>query len=275
MITSTGNAQVKQAAALVKKARYRNEQKLFVVEGPRMFGELPRERIVCAYVTERFLREPGQEKMLDGAERVELVSEEVLRAMSDTQTPQGVLALVRQYDYRLEDLLQESRRTHLVILEGVQDPGNLGTILRSGEGAGATGVIMDAQTADIYNPKVIRSTMGSVFRVPFVRVEKLDAALSLVKERGVKLFAAHLRGETSYDREDYTGDIGFLIGNEAAGLSAAIADMADAYVRIPMLGRVESLNAAVAASILMYEAARQRRSLGQIPGKSDKKGQNL
>ncbi len=270
MITSTVNAKVKQAAALAKKSKYRDEVGLFVVEGPRMFSELPRERISSVYVTERFLKNPSYQVMLEGIRQVETVSEDVMKAMSDTQTPQGVLALVRQYSYDIEDLLggrrgtvgkPVRRRALLMILEAVQDPGNLGTILRAGEGAGVSGVIMDGQTADIYNPKVIRSTMGSVFRVPFMRTGDLKQTVMEVKSRGIRLFAAHLNGSSSYDKADYTGDTGFLIGNEAAGLSEEIAGMADRRVRIPMEGRVESLNAAVASSILMFEAARQRRNL--------------
>ena len=147
----------------------------------------------------------------------------------------------------------------LMILEHLQDPGNLGTIIRAGEGAGVTGVIMDASTADIYNPKVIRSTMGSVLRVPFVYTEDLCGTLQWLKKQDVRLFAAHLKGKNSYEQENYCQSTGFLIGNEANGLSDEAASLADTYIRIPMAGRVESLNAAVAASVLMFEAARQRR----------------
>ena len=147
-----------------------------------------------------------------------------------------------------------------MILDTIQDPGNLGTILRAGEGAGITGVIMNDTTADIYNPKVIRSTMGSVCRVPFVYTAALPQTLANIKKRGVRLYAAHLEGRNNYEKEDYTVDTGFLIGNEANGLSSETASMADAYVKIPMMGKVESLNAAVAASVLMFEAARQRRN---------------
>lgn len=257
MISSTANAQIKQTAALVKKAKYRKETGLFVVEGSRMFAELPPERIEAVYVSEHFQKE--NQKLLSGVRRMETVTDEVMKFMSDTQTPQGILALVKQYSYSLEDILASKTPAQLMILETLQDPGNLGTILRAGEGAGITGVIMDATTADIYNPKVIRSTMGSVFRVPFVYVEDLKQTLGLLKQNDIHLFAAHLAGRNNYDKEDYTGNIGFLIGNEAAGLSRAVADMADTYVKIPMLGKVESLNAAVAASVLMFETARQRR----------------
>ena len=260
MITSTSNSQVKQVGALAKKAKARKESGLFLVEGEKMFSELPRERLDRVYVSESFLRQQGEraEALLSGC-RYETVTDEVMRAMSDTQTPQGILALCRQFSYQLSDILG-GNQMHLAVLETIQDPGNLGTILRAGEGAGITGVIMNRTTADIYNPKVIRSTMGSIYRVPFLYTDDLQETIRQVKKAGVRLFAAHLKGERSYDQEDYTGNTGFLIGNEANGLSAETADMADCYIKIPMLGKVESLNDAVATSILMYETARQRRN---------------
>lgn len=259
MIASTANKRVKEVAALTKKARYRNEEGVFVVEGPRMFAEIPADRLVHAYATESFLKENETLRRAAASGLADTVTEEVLRAMSDTQTPQGVLAVVKQYRYSLAGILKQRGAAMLLFLEGLQDPGNLGTILRAGEGAGVTGIIMDGRTADIYSPKVIRSTMGSVFRVPFVRTEDFAAALTEAKKAGIRLAAAHLKGSVAYDTVDYTGPVGFLIGNEAAGLSGEAAETADMRVRIPMAGQVESLNASVAASVLMYEAARQRR----------------
>lgn len=259
MITSTANAQVKHVAALAKKARYRRETGLFVAEGPKMVRELPRDRVCQVYATGRFLQDSSHACVTEGIENIQAVTEEVLKAMSDTQTPQGILAVARAYRYSMADLLEGDGPRLLMILETIQDPGNLGTILRAGEGAGVTGVIMDQTTADIYNPKVIRSTMGSVYRVPFLYTENLAETLAGLKSRGVRLYAAHLKGSADYDQEDYSEDTGFLIGNEARGLGEETAAMADRFIRIPMAGRVESLNAAVASSILMFEAARQRR----------------
>lgn len=261
MISSTGNSQVKQVIALMKKARFRRESGLFVVEGPRMFGELDKDRIEKIFVTERFLDDPAHHGMTEGMEKgkVEIVTEEVLKAMSDTQTPQGVAAVVRQYQYTMRDLKKGGKEPLLMILETIQDPGNLGTILRAGEGAGVTGVIMNRETGDIYNPKVIRSTMGSVFRVPFLYAEDLRGTMKDLKKDGVRLYAAHLDGQKAYDKENYSGACAFLVGNEARGLEKETANLADAWVRIPMEGKVESLNAAVAAALLMFEAARQRR----------------
>lgn len=184
---------------------------------------------------------------------------EVLKSISDTQTPQGVAAVARQYQYSLEDIRDGGAKPLVMFLETIQDPGNLGTILRAGEAAGVTGVIMDRESADIYNPKVIRSTMGSVYRVPFLYVDELGGTVREFKGDGLRLYAAHLDGKHAYDREDYRGACGFLVGNEAKGLRRETADLADAWVRIPMKGNVESLNAAVASALLMFEAARQRR----------------
>ena len=259
MISSTKNDQVKMVVELRKKAKARNEAGLFVAEGLRMVSELPPDRAWRLYVSESFLKNRENAGLLERFSRYEIVTDQVFSAMSDTQTPQGILALAKQYEYVLSDLLSAPGPAHLMILENLQDPGNLGTILRAGEGAGITGVIMSRDTVDIYNPKVIRSTMGSVYRMPFVYVEHLPETLEVLAEAGIHSYAAHLKGKNSYDQEDYTRGTAFLIGNEGNGLRDEVADAAECYIKIPMCGEVESLNAAVASSVLMFEAARQRR----------------
>ena len=144
------------------------------------------------------------------------------------------------------------------LLEDLQDPGNLGTILRTGEGAGITGVIMSEITVDIFNPKTIRSTMGSIYRVPFLYVENLAETIEALRKKGIRVYAAHLRGQDYYSGFSFAEGTAFLIGNEANGLRRETADLADNYLKIPMEGQVESLNAAIAASLLVYEAHRQR-----------------
>ena len=191
-------------------------------------------------------------------DKMEIVGDSVFKQISDTQTPQGIMAVIEMPHYELADLL-DGDRTHLLILESIQDPGNLGTMLRTGEGAGITGVIMNSQTVDLYNPKTVRSTMGSLYRMPYYISDDLKGTINLLKEKGVKLYAAHLKGTLSYDEPEYTRACGFMIGNEGNGLSDQIADMADTYIKIPMEGKVESLNAAISATLLMYECNRQRR----------------
>lgn len=258
MITSTANAQVKNLIQLMKKAKARRDQGLFVVEGKKMFAEVPADRLQQVYVSESFLATTENQALLEG-KQYEVLSDSVYKTVSNTQTPQGILCLVKIPQYTKEELFQGDQ-THLLILESIQDPGNLGTMFRTGEGAGISGVIMNRTTVDLFNPKTIRSTMGSIYRVPFFVTDDLPQMLRELQEKGVHLYAAHLRGTMSYDEPDYHTATGFLIGNEGNGLSDGIADMADTYIRIPMEGQVESLNAAIAATLLMYEVNRQRRS---------------
>lgn len=219
-----------------------------------MFFEVPKERLLEVYVTEGFEKKYGDR--LAGC-RYELISDAVCRHLSDTRTPQGVTALVKKQETPLEEILARDENPCLFLLENLQDPGNMGTILRTSEGAGVSGIIMNRESVDPYNPKVIRSTMGAIFRMPFVIVDDFEDVLCRLKEAGVRTFAAHLDGEDFY-RQDYRGGCAFFIGNEGNGLSEELAARADGRIRIPMKGQVESLNAAVAATVLMYETLRQR-----------------
>lgn len=273
MITSTSNSKVKRLVALSSKAKARREEKVFIVEGIRMFVEAPLEWILEVYVSESFLNKneisQNGEACSDKADKAlverlnhrgfEIVSDEVFSKISDTMTPQGILCVLRQPEYSMENILNASDKALFVLLEDIQDPGNLGTILRAGEGAGISGVIMTKNTADIFNPKVIRSTMGSIYRVPFVITDNLHKSIKLLQENDTIVYAAHLDESVDYDVADYKKPTAFLIGNEGNGLKRETADLASQYIKIPMLGQVESLNAAVATTILMYEAARQRR----------------
>ena len=260
MITSTSNARVKELVQLQKKSKVRNEQGVFLVEGVKMYQEIPQEQLVKVYVSETFADKQKEEiNRLKDRRKLEYLSDHVFQYVSDTKTPQGILCVVRQSTYCLEDIL-EAEDAHLLVLDNLQDPGNLGTILRTAEGAGVTGIIISKESVDIYNPKVIRSTMGSIYRVPFVYVEDLKEAIAKVKAHGIFTYAAHLDGKNSYDKEDYTKKTAFLIGNEGNGLRKEIADLADTWIRSPMQGQVESSNAAIATSVLMFETARQRRN---------------
>lgn len=260
MITSAANQQMKNISLLMKKAKARNEQGLFVVEGRKMFSEVPKEWLHSVYVSESFLQQDENAGLLYDTV-YEVVADAVFKHISDTQTPQGILCLVHLPQYRLEQL-QQGEKTSLLILESIQDPGNLGTMLRTGEGAGITGVIMNQTTVDLFHPKTIRSTMGSIYRMPYYISSNLQDTVALLKKQGIKVYAAHLKGSVAYDQPDYTKGSAFLIGNEGNGLSKELAASADLYIKIPMEGQVESLNAAVSASLLMYEANRQRRRFG-------------
>lgn len=257
MITSTSNQQVRLLMTLVKKSKARHEQGVFVVEGRKMFEEAPVEWLKAVYAAESFPIEKLRDR-LPAECSFEVLSDHVFKAVSDTQTPQGILCLVKIPEYRLEDIYRKEK-TSILFLENIQDPGNLGTMIRTGEGAGVTGIVVSKNTVDLYNPKTIRSTMGSIYRVPVIIAEDFKGAIAQTKKQGVRLYAAHLKGQDAYDEPDYTKATGFLIGNEGNGLTAETADLADRYIRIPMEGKVESLNAAIAATLLMYEVNRQRR----------------
>lgn len=267
MITSISNGQIKKIQQLLKKSKIRREEGLFVAEGVKMFREAPSDRIEKIYLGASFAekeiwKEILQEKGLESKEELtEIVDDRVFKSLSDTVTPQGVLCLIRTKEGALEEMLPKDKAPLLMILEDLQDPGNLGTILRTGEGAGVTGIILSKNSVDIYNPKVIRSTMGSVYRVPFYYTPSIrEEILPWLRENKITGYAAHLEGKNSYDREDYTKGTAFFIGNEGNGLSRELSEKADIWIRIPMEGQVESLNAAMASGILMYEASRQRRN---------------
>ncbi len=295
MITSSSNRAVRDVVQFMQKAKARNKQGVFVAEGIKMFEEAPAAQIERVYIARRMetqMREQYGEKLRKLS--CEIVADDVFDKMADTKTPQGVLCLVRQFHYGLADMLagkyrmnssgmsivmnsgagvepdgrksigagglrRSGRQMLFILLEDLQDPGNLGTIFRTGEGAGVDGIIMSRQTVDVYNPKVIRSTMGSVYRVPFLYVDDLCEVIRTMQEHNISVYAAHLKGKKYYDCYDYRKGTAFVIGNESAGLKEETAGSADEYIRIPMAGKVESLNAAVASSILLYEAGRQRR----------------
>ncbi len=271
MITSGANAKIKQVIQWQTKAKERRKDQVFLAEGLKMFEEAPLERIQEVYLCREILERPAAlEKTVSGEREIhktiteklkrigyEEVSREVFLKISDTQTPQGILTVMKQPVYDLEQLLRQPNPLFL-LLENLQDPGNLGTILRTGEGAGVTGVLMSSGTVDIFNPKTIRATMGSVYRVPFLYVTDMSELMSRLREKGIHIYAAHLKGENYYDSFSFQQPTAFLIGNEGNGLTKELADQAEHYLKIPMEGKVESLNAAVAASLLMYEAHRQR-----------------
>lgn len=263
MITSTSNEKIKNIMKYAKSAKDRKRADVFLVEGIRMFTEIPAENRMETYITESFL-EKNESVMKDV--KYELVSDHVMSAMTDTKNPQGVVSVVKRFHYSPEQVCgvdengnrKSEQMPLLIALENLQDPGNLGTILRTAEGAGVTGLLMSRETVDIYNPKVVRSTMGSIFRVPFCYVEDLVEWMSRLHGWGFETYSAHLQGKSFY-QHDYTKPSVFVIGNEGNGLTDAMSEATSEKIKIPMLGKVESLNAATAATVLMYEAMRQRQ----------------
>jgi TrmH family RNA methyltransferase len=280
MITAAANPAMKRVRLLLSKSRTRKEEQAFVIEGLRLYLDTPDEFIEETYVTTHFLRETDRAEGETGVRlrdklrkhRYQTVAEEIFSRIADTGTPQGILCVVKMPVCKEADLtgsgpvLQASgepaggkKAPLLLVLEDIQDPGNLGTMFRTAEAAGVTGILMSRNTVDLFNPKTVRATMSSIFRVPFAYTEDLQDSMEELKKSGVRIYAAHLSGQKMYDSFDYGSGTAFLIGNEGSGLTEATASLADDYLRIPMEGRIESLNAAMAAGILVYEAYRQRR----------------
>lgn len=257
MITSSSNTKIKWLQALLKKSKNRKEEKLFIIEGIRLFQETPRELLKEIYVAES--AENNLKNQLTDL-KYEVVSDNIFATISDTKTPQGILAVVKQPQHSLQKIIKE--QALLLILEDLQDPGNLGTIMRTAEGAGVDGILMTKGCVDIYNPKVVRSTMGSIYRMPFVYLdgeEQFTEVFKQLKEKKITTYGAALIESKDYCEYSYEKGTAFLIGNEGNGLSKKALSLCEKYVRIPMCGQVESLNAAMAAGILTYEAFRQRR----------------
>ncbi|MGI6011230.1 MAG: TrmH family RNA methyltransferase [Ruminococcus sp.] len=257
MITSSSNHHVKKVAQLQKKGKVRDEEDCFVAEGLKMVLEAPRDKICQIYLAASFYEEHGIPDQIKGIP-TEVVEDRLFSQMSDTKTPQGIMCLVRQYHYSLDDMLRR-KDALILVLEDLQDPGNVGTIFRTAEGAGADGIILSGGCVDIYHPKTIRATMGSIYRMPFLRTKSMNDAIKEIKSRGICTYAADLEGKNFYDEEDYKKGTAFFIGNEGKGLGADLIREADIRIKIPMEGRLESLNAAVAAALLVYECHRQRK----------------
>ena len=255
MITSLTNPKIKHINMLRKHSKIRKEEKLFIIEGLRMFEETPDELLEDVFVTQSFFDEYSDKKRLTHV-AAQVVSDEVFKKMSDTVSPQGVMASVKCLSYRESEIAKEG--CFLLMLEDIQDPGNLGTLIRTAEGAGVDAIVMSKGCVDIYSPKVIRSTMGAIFRMPFISVESMPRYIKYLREKDVKVYAAALGFDTEYTNADYTESIAIVIGNEGNGLTQSTIEAADRAVTIPMGGKLESLNAAVSGAILMYEARRNR-----------------
>ena len=254
MITSAQNERVKYVRSLARR-RARQREGRFVVEGTRLLDELMRAGIRPALVfyTGTWAETPAGQRLLPllgtAREGSWPVSETVMAACSDTQTPQGVLAVVPFVSL-------EPRPGLLLILDGIRDPGNLGTILRSAESAGVGQVLLAPGTVDLYNPKVVRGAMGAHLRLP---VLSHDWPAISKRASGRVVWLAEAAAETAYDAVDWTRPAALIVGSEASGAGQEAEDLTTGRVSIPMAGGADSLNAAMAATVILFEAARQRR----------------
>lgn len=246
IITSRSNGQYKKIKKLLSSQKARNEAGLFAAEGERIAKEAPKELIELVCVCESY----AKKKSPSGG--MLIFSDELFRSLSDTVNPQGIMVIARQPGYSLDEIIERNKERALyLMLDDISDPGNLGTMIRTAEAAGVSGVVLSLGCADIFNPKVIRSTMGSIFRVPFVR-EDICRAAGRLKKEGTDVYAAALDADKNYNEINYGYKNAFIIGNEARGISKEAAQCAGGKIKIPMAGEVESLNAAISAAIVLY-----------------------
>lgn len=250
-ITSTANPRIKDLVALEEKSRLRRERGLFVVEGRREL-EHCREagfEVDCVYWCVDIAGEPDCDATT--------VSAEVYRKIALRDGTEGIVATVRARALSLQDL--ELRENPLVmVLESVEKPGNLGAVLRSADAAGADAVIVCDPLTDLFNPNLIRASLGAAFTVPTVACSSAEA-IEWLKSRGIRILTAQLQDSSLYYDYDMRGGVALVMGTESVGLSDIWRQAADAHIRIPMLGRLDSLNVSVSAAILLFEAVRQRQ----------------
>ncbi|MEY3624677.1 RNA methyltransferase [Aquiluna borgnonia] len=258
MLDDPKSARVKGVAALQQKdARF--ETGLFLLEGPQGLKELARDPSLAreVFATEAALERYDAEFVKLGSAEVPVVvtSQRAMEKLSDTKTPQGVVAVVGQLDVELSDLIDSSPRL-IAILDRVQDPGNAGTVLRAADAAGADGVIFSRDCVDLYNPKVVRATAGSILHVPCVIEAESRAVVLSLQASGVQVFAASAGGKSILSSElDLTRPTAWIFGNEAQGVSQELLELVDEVVALPIYGEAESLNLATAASVCLYASA--------------------
>lgn len=250
-ITSPANQTIRLIKKL-KDKKYRDAENAYLIEGPNLLSDAIKnnEDIIAVVISSEFKETNEIEKVTAD---ILSVTPEIFRSLSETVTPQGVVAVIRKRQNR-----SEGGHNRFVILDQLQDPGNVGTIIRTAEAAGFTGVIGIKGTADFFSSKVIRAAAGSLFRIDTIECESREDAIALMDEKNVKIYACDGNAENEYSDVDLTNNIGVVIGNEGNGVSDFFMERCT-KVRIPMKEETESLNASVAAGIIIYESVRQRR----------------
>lgn len=255
-IDSNKNHLVKWIKKLQTKSKLRREEGLYIVEGYKQVDELEASQIHTLVYTKE--SDVETYNSYNQCKQV-LLPMSIFKEMSTDPSPQGILALVAMTRENFFDH-EVSHDGLYLALDGIQDPGNLGTMIRVADAAGATGILLSKDTVDLYNPKVVKSTMGSMKHIKVYELESLVEGLIYLKDRGVRVYGAYLDDSKYHFANDYSGPTCFVIGNEGNGISDQIIEVCHERVKIPMPGKSESLNASIAASVLLYEAVRQRFS---------------
>jgi|LSQX01.2.fsa_nt_gb TrmH family RNA methyltransferase len=267
-ITGSGNKYIKHIKSLNIK-KYRDTFGEYLIEGKKILEEAIYENveIKSVVINDKFLNSDSSnsERILDQLNNRNIdvfrIPEKIFKDISNTENPQGVMAILKINEISINDFIQEGNPSFLIFCENIQDPGNMGTIIRTADAAGVDGVLVSKGCVDIYSPKVVRSTMGSLFHLPIIKINDNIEVINHLRTKKYKIICTHLTGTEFYYNIDAVDKIIVLIGNESNGASEQLASQSDCLVKIPMFGKAESLNAAVAAGILMYEVALKNRYL--------------
>jgi len=264
VIVSSQNNLVKLAASLRQK-KYRDEAGVFSVEGVRLVEEAIKAdwEITTCIVTKKAYEQSRVQKLVEQLEkrhcRIAELSDILYAKITDTDQAQGIMAIVKKKEFSLQDLTAENKRPLIAVLDAVQDPGNVGALIRTADAAGCTAVIMTPGSADLFSGKTVRATMGSLFHIPVVSKISTPELISYVKEFQIQLIATALTSSSPYYEVDLTGPAAVVFGNEGNGVSDELLRHAASRLYIPLYGQAESLNVAAAAAVIFYEIARQRR----------------
>ena len=254
---------------LLEKRRSRKKEGLFVVEGPHLVEEAAANIKFVLYAENLPIIKELEAKNIECLK----VSKKQFTEISEVETPQWILAVVKMQEYKLNDLMERTGTSPvptcrdslygcplIVFCHEIQDPGNLGTIIRTADAAGASGIILSKGTVDLYNSKTIRSTMGSIFHLPIVEVDDVEETLEFLKKKNIKTVATSLSASKNYFETELKGGVAVVVGNEGAGLPDEVVELCDEAVKIPILGKAESLNVAVSTAVILYEVLRARFS---------------
>jgi len=246
-IESIHNDIIKLIVSL-KEKKNRDEKSLFVVEGFKQVSEIPKDwKIKFVLVTEKY-----KDFNID---KLYITTEKIFKKISDTQTPQEILAVVEKKKFDKETVL--SNKGIFVVIDTLQDPGNIGTIIRTAESFGCKGIFISKNSADVYSDKVVRSTMGAIFNIPIVQECDIVSLVLLMKQRQIKTYAFSLDTNNMLSTFKFENNVALIIGNESKGINKNILDIVDDKIKIDMRGKSQSLNAAVACSVAIYEISKQ------------------
>ena len=247
---------------IIKKVKYlktkkgRDEHNQFVVEGEKFVDEIPSDYAIEFFVVSQTFMYKSEISNYEGIADIFVVRDNLFKEITQTISPQGIIAAVSKKEYKLSNISIDN--CFILVAENLQDPGNLGTLIRTADSAGADAVIITKNSVEAYNPKVIRSAAGSIFNLPIIENIKTNEILEFLKTNGIQIYAAHLKGKKYLYEADFTKNLAIIIGNEGKGLSDDFNNNFSQLIKIPIIGRAESLNASIASAILLYEVVRQR-----------------